>query len=309
MNSLPFVFNPIKNTLIVDQGVITRKPRTIRVKQSESVLQLGFSRKDLDKPLNIVVFNQPNDLSLTLHWFEQIEQNVTLFWYLPENNRQHQLTMTLDAYAQGRLTVVLIGQSSSQTLAIQADIHNHAQLDFGLAIVGGQMTNLTHQINLLGEHASCRKLGLAVQNQTAILKMKEAVHHLSPLSESLLQNYMIANHQAFIHFEVIGKIHKGNHGSNCRQNNRGVILEPLGAIQVDPLLLIDEYDVQAGHGAAVGEINPEELYYLQSRGLKEIEAKRLIISGYIKPFLERFDYHPFASYLEVKIDDIIKGSD
>ncbi len=309
MNSLPFIFNPIKNTLVLEQNQITRRPRWIRVKQNESDFHVIFHRNDVEKPFNFVIFNQSTDGNISLEWNEQINQKVHLFWYLPEADTNQRLHIKLNAESKGELTVVLMGQASSQAVAIDVELQHHAVLDFGLAIVGGQSTHINHQIHLLGEHAEFRKMGLAVQNQTAMLNMKEAVHHKSPLSTSFLQNYMIANHQAFIHFEVIGKIHKGNHGSNCRQNNRGVILEPLGAIQVDPLLLIDEYDVEAGHGAAVGEINPEELYYLQSRGLKEIEAKRLIISGYIKPFLDRFDYHAFSSYLEVKIDDIIKGSE
>ena len=56
-------------------------------------------------------------------------------------------------------------------------------------------------------------------------------------------------------------------------------------LDANPLLLIDEYDVEASHGAAIGKIDEEQLYYLMSRGLTLKVAESLIISGFLSPVL------------------------
>ena len=54
----------------------------------------------------------------------------------------------------------------------------------------------------------------------------------------------------------------------------------------NPILLIDEYDVKAGHAAGVGKIDEEQLYYLMSRGLTRRAAEILIIYGFLMPFID-----------------------
>ena len=53
----------------------------------------------------------------------------------------------------------------------------------------------------------------------------------------------------------------------------------------NPILLIDDNDVSAGHAASVGRVNEEQLYYLMSRGLPKKLAERLVIRGFLGPVL------------------------
>ena len=55
-----------------------------------------------------------------------------------------------------------------------------------------------------------------------------------------------------------------------------------------PKLCIYETDVQASHGASEGQINPEHVFYLTSRGIPEDDAKRLITLGYLNPIIKYF---------------------
>jgi ABC-type transport system involved in Fe-S cluster assembly, permease component len=49
----------------------------------------------------------------------------------------------------------------------------------------------------------------------------------------------------------------------------------------NPILLIDEYEVQAGHAASVSRVDQEQLYYLMSRGLEQKQAEKLMIRGFL----------------------------
>ncbi|HHT55050.1 MAG TPA: Fe-S cluster assembly protein SufD, partial [Acholeplasma sp.] len=58
-------------------------------------------------------------------------------------------------------------------------------------------------------------------------------------------------------------------------------------IEVNPILLIEEYDLKAaGHAATVGKLDEEMLFYLQSRGIPRKDAEKLIINGFIKPVID-----------------------
>ncbi|HBN00459.1 MAG TPA: Fe-S cluster assembly protein SufD, partial [Firmicutes bacterium] len=82
-----------------------------------------------------------------------------------------------------------------------------------------------------------------------------------------------------------------------------IVFDPDADGLASPILKISDNDVLASHAAVVGRLNEEHLFYLESRGLSEEEAKRLIALGYLKP-IESY----FADKETVqKIDSIIEG--
>src|SRR5690625_1984990 len=84
-------------------------------------------------------------------------------------------------------------------------------------------------------------------------------------------------------FNAIGKIDDGASGANAEQESRILMLSKGARGDANPILLIDEDDVTAGHAASVGRIDELQMYYLQSRGITPDEAKRLIIHGCLAP--------------------------
>ncbi|MGI6009745.1 MAG: SufD family Fe-S cluster assembly protein [Methanomethylophilus sp.] len=84
------------------------------------------------------------------------------------------------------------------------------------------------------------------------------------------------------------KIANGAHGCDTRQDGRITNLSLDSRSEVSPSLLIDDNEVKASHGAALGAYDPEAIYYMMSRGLSEDESKRLIIRGSIVPVIESF---------------------
>ena len=127
------------------------------------------------------------------------------------------------------------------------------------------------------------------------------VYHNAKNTQSVIENYITSN-EAKIDVDVIGKIKKGMSNSNCVQKSRGIILTNDAKIKVMPVLLIDEFDVSANHGAAIGKIDEEGLYYLMSRGISKKDAEMLIIKGFLSPILSSL------SNEELK-DEILKLQD
>src|SRR5699024_11559147 len=84
-------------------------------------------------------------------------------------------------------------------------------------------------------------------------------------------------------FNAIGKIEDGASGSNAEQESRILMLSGNARGDANPILLIDEDDVTAGHAASVGRVDEMQIYYLMSRGIPKEDAERLIIHGFLEP--------------------------
>ncbi len=166
---------------------------------------------------------------------------------------------------------------------IKFDLQEHAQLH--LKNISSQKIEEETIINLNEEGADFHGeyLILANDSQNSI---KTKIIHNAQKTFSDITNFGIALTEGNINFETIGKIEKGKSKSICNQLSRGIILGKKAEITGYPILLIDEYDVQAHHGMTIGKISDDELFYLMSRGLTKKQAEQLIISSIIKPFLD-----------------------
>lgn len=82
-------------------------------------------------------------------------------------------------------------------------------------------------------------------------------------------------------FNGIGHIIKGAKGADAQQESRVLMLSDNARSDANPILLIDENEVTAGHAASIGQIDPDDMYYLMSRGLDRETAERLVVLGFL----------------------------
>ena len=100
----------------------------------------------------------------------------------------------------------------------------------------------------------------------------------------------------------ITKIEHGATRADGQQTERVLMLSPKARGDANPILLIDEDDVTAGHAASVGQVNPEQVYYLMSRGIPKSEAERLIIYGFLYPVIEEIPLEALREQLSALVE-------
>jgi Fe-S cluster assembly protein SufD len=88
-------------------------------------------------------------------------------------------------------------------------------------------------------------------------------------------------------YQGLIRVHKNAQRSDAYQANRNLILSDKARADSIPSLEIEANDVRCTHGATVGQVDEEQLFYLMARGLNKHDAERLIISGFFEPVLER----------------------
>jgi Fe-S cluster assembly protein SufD len=87
-------------------------------------------------------------------------------------------------------------------------------------------------------------------------------------------------------FNATTKIEHGASGADGEQTQRVLMLSEKARGDANPILLIDEYDVIAGHAASAGRVDPDQLYYLMSRGIRKEIAEKLIVEGFLEPVVD-----------------------
>lgn len=128
------------------------------------------------------------------------------------------------------------------------------------------------------------------------------VKHNKASSQSEMITYAISKNSSILNVNTDGVIVQKAVKTTLNQKTKGIILDDESQISANPILEIDEYDVIASHGASIGAIDDEELYYLMSRGLTKEVAERMIINGLIYPFLNSINDSTLSEYIRHIID-------
>ena len=161
---------------------------------------------------------------------------------------------------------------------------NSGNLEICEICLNGTKSNL--HIDLITEEANSNVNLLAITNDEK-QEFIQYVSHNSPKTYSNISNFGVALNKSTITFDTSGKILKGMSKSKCVQISKGIIMDDNAKITSKPILLIDEFDVVANHGASIGKMSDDSLFYLMSRGLTKKEAFLLVLNGIINPFINK----------------------
>lgn len=103
-------------------------------------------------------------------------------------------------------------------------------------------------------------------------------------------------------FTGVSEIKKGARGTDARQKEQTLMLSPEARADAIPSLLIEENDVFAAHSASAGPVDDTVLYYLQSRGITEDEAVRLVVRGFLEPAVSKITLPPVQKTVREAVD-------
>lgn len=149
--------------------------------------------------------------------------------------------------------------------------------------------NLTANYALKGANANGKVRLASLAKGSEKKNITVAISHFAPYTTGIMDNYGVVKDASSLVIDGIGTIKQGNYQSNSHQTNKIIVFDELCNAKANPYLYIDEYDVKASHGASVGKIDEDHLYYLQSRGLSKQDAMHLVTYGYFIPVLEFID--------------------
>ncbi len=203
-----------------------------------------------------------------------------------------------DAARVGYVGVQTLDRSAWSIASLDLEAGAQATVTAGLAGFGGDYARVRTNCLLTGRGATGDLLAAYFGDGDQTLDYRTFQEHVAPdTTSNLLFKGAVSDRARSVYTGLI-KVDAGAHGTNAFQTNRNIKLSEDAWAESVPNLMIENNDVHCSHASAVGPIDEEQRFYLESRGVPTATAERLIVAGF---FAEVFDKLP-ANTLRSSLD-------
>lgn len=284
---------------LMNGGVFVYVPKNVQV---EEPLQTLFWQEDPEAALFnhvIVVADEGSSVTYVENYLSTNKTEETVANIVTEVIAHDNATISfgaVDHFEAGTTTYI-----NRRGIA-----ENHATIDWALGQMNEGHTvseNITHLVGNNSE-SNARTVTVGRGKQTQNFTTKTV--HFGLDSNGIISQRGVLKGKSTAIFNAIGKIENGATRSNAEQESRLMMLSGDARGDANPILLIEEDDVTAGHAASVGRVDDMQLYYLQSRGITREEAERLIIHGFLAPVVSELPIETIKNQLSQLIEGKIK---
>lgn len=154
--------------------------------------------------------------------------------------------------------------------------------------MGSKWSRSDIHVSLVGEGASCELIGLDIAGGNAQVDRHLLVEHLAPHTSSKQVFKGIFDGEATSSFFGKIKVHHGADGTSATQVNRNLLLSANATANTRPQLEIDTDEVACTHGATVGQLDENAIFFLRSRGLSVEAARSLLTEAFARDVFDAF---------------------
>lgn len=166
-----------------------------------------------------------------------------------------------------------------------------------------------HELNvrLEGDNARLAANGVLLGAGRRHLDTRLGIDHIARDTQAALLWRGVAAGRSHVVFHGGINIRPGADGTDANLSNKNLLLSADAEIDTQPVLVIDADEVQAAHGATVGQLDPQALFYLRSRGLPRQQAQQLLSAAFCHEPLRTLDgalAEALAGYLDRALDSV-----
>ncbi len=170
-----------------------------------------------------------------------------------------------------------------------------------ISLNGGLIRNLSH-VTMSGRHSNAEVYGLYLMDRFQHVDNQVYINHAAPECESReLFKGVLDDHASGV-FNGHIKVHRDAQKTNAFQTNKNILLTDKASIDTKPFLEIYADDVKCSHGATIGQLDAEALFYIRSRGISEMNAKILLMYAFAAEVINKIS----ISELRLRMDDMVK---
>jgi Fe-S cluster assembly protein SufD len=199
--------------------------------------------------------------------------------------------------------------NNHSTLNNQTDVkqHEHSRLISHTYTLNGKILNKHQHIDFTEEFANADIQGLYLldKNQDCIHRIR--LNHNKPNGKSNQLFKGILDDSAKAHFEGYVFVEKNAQKTEALQHNKNLLLTDKANVQTHPFLEIYADDVKCSHGATIGQLDENALFYLRARGIPERQAKTLLMYAFANDVVRNVHLEPLREYLENLIKRKLNG--
>jgi Fe-S cluster assembly protein SufD len=278
------------NGALFGDGYVLIVPDRTEIEVAIHVLFLQTARDTICNVRNIIIAESGSRARV-------IEHFATLGDFAYFNNISTEISTARDS----RIEHLKLQQESTAAShiadirATQAQASEFASYSFAL---GGLLSRNDIATYFDGEHGHCTMNGLYLTQGKQIVDHHTRVDHAKPrcVSREFYKGILDGTSRAVFNGKVI--VHKDAQQTDASQSNRNLLLSDNAEVDTKPELEIYADDVKCAHGATVGQLDMNQLFYLRSRGIDEAAARTLLIFAFAEDLVSGLTYLPLRQRME-----------
>lgn len=287
------VFTALNTAFLHDAAVIII-PKNCVLKQPIHLLFIATQREVTSYPRSLII-GESGGQATVIEDYVSLQQSETYI-----TNSVTEISLADNAQIQH----VRVQRESNQAFhlancAVSLGQSSHFQSTS--VVLGAQISRYNMDIRIMSEAAECDISGLSMISDRQLADTHTCIDHTKPHGTSRQQHKCIVDDAAHAVFN--GKIIVRPHAqrTDSSQSSRNLLLSKSAQIDTKPQLEIFADDVKCAHGATVGQLDAEEIFYLQSRGLSEAEARNLLTFAFGAEIINRIPVPSLKQCLEQAI--------
>lgn len=289
------------NTMLVQDGVLIHVARGVK----------------LEKPLQLVnIFSAPTSLMAPRRVLVVLEEGASAKLLVCDHT-QDQTTPYLSSEVveiilgkDSRLDYYTIEESSEKTTR-HSNIFSHqaegSRLNAGTITLTCGTTRNEFSLDLDGSHADCRLAGMVIGSGNQHADNNVTLRHLAPRCHSnQLFKYVLDDHATGAFGGRILVTPQAQF-TDAYQTDRNLLASPDARMHAKPQLEIYNDDVKCSHGATTGQLDTEALFYMQTRGIPEPEARKMLMQAFMADVIDSIDMEELRDRLRHLVEKRFSG--
>jgi Fe-S cluster assembly protein SufD len=285
--------------IIFDSGIILHVPKGVRI----------------DRPLQAFLWSSPDGMRAE-RLLVNLEQGAeaTLFTECAspeggESAARLQITeLTVQSGATLRLfTTQAWGKNMVCISHEKAAIAKRGRLEWGFAHLGARSSKTIAGVELLEPGAEAHWNGLSFLAGEQQVNFSSWQNHHAPETTSTFLYKQALTDSARSIWRGMVRVDAGAVGADGYQANRTLMLSEQAKAESIPGLEILADDVHCSHGVSIGELDPEEIFYLRSRGISPEDSRQLLVDGFFEPVLEKISQDDIRRRVRATLEEKLEG--
>ena len=284
------------NTALLSDGAFVYVPKGKTVQHPVVIFNITDSStiNVLSQPRNLIVAEEQTNITL-IETYHAIGANAAF------TNAVTEVYAGKAAHVEHYKIQQQVGESYQNNFT---QIYQEADTNINhvtLTLDGTMVRNNLH-FNMMGENCNSLLYGLYIVDGKNFVDNHTRVDHAKPHGFSDEKYKGILKDKATAVFNGKIMVHLDAQKTNAYQRNQNILLSDDATVNTKPQLEIFADDVKCTHGATIGELDEEPLFYLRSRGIPENVARKLLLNAFADDIAERIKIPELVMLLENEID-------
>jgi Fe-S cluster assembly protein SufD len=254
----------------------------------------------VDEPLHSVLWGPGANLAHVSHILVLVDEGASVTYVHEAASPEDMASNSMHA---GIVEIQLLQDASMKFVELQSwgrhvwnfsheriRVERGGNLDWIFGAIGSRLTKNFSELDLIGEGATGRMSGFYFTDGNQHLDHDTQQNHLAPHTTSDLLFKGALKGKSRSVWQGMIYVAPGAQKTDGYQANRNIVLSEGARADSIPGLEILADDVRCTHGATVGKLEQEPLFYLKSRGIPQAEAEKIVVEGFFDPIFQRIPF-------------------